>query len=518
MSNPQAQGSAPEHGINQEQQSQQNQDPWAKLFESAQANDIAQCKAWNDEVANLLIFAALFSAIVTAFLLEAYKTLEPDQSELAVALLVRLVIRFDNLTDLTLPSPLPDLPFTAEAPSVRIDLDKKWVLIRHLSPGLGKPIRFDDESETFPIDWKRGPIQDQIEGVLDFHDRHSSDPLMGHLAFQCLQHALPLNEIPETDDSHYNDYLLAIMKIMKHKMLLSRQKNLLLGGQYPSLFPELPKFGPNANVLGWVALLQLANDLHLPLGSLLGENRMTDSFLCLCNPANYKHFMDTEVGPGLVWLDTVDAKTPDPAFPKFVRTIGALFQGKEDQLTHGLPHQEEITKNFRKFFKDTKLRLDIVELMNLFMIIFKPMEKLTNGWHLISLGALLRCSAITFSLCQGTLLGDANNIMEMEESTLRKWLLFSDSVQGLHGSTSIIFDEAILVKKKFSDVSTALDAIPTLAVFFEQLSSRREQLKNHRQAVKRCQDETKRQIKVILEGIETRELEKIKARESASQG
>ncbi|KAF9522891.1 hypothetical protein CPB83DRAFT_776354, partial [Crepidotus variabilis] len=44
--------------------------------------DKARCDAWKDEVQNLLIFAGLFSAVVTAFVVESAKSLQTDPAEL----------------------------------------------------------------------------------------------------------------------------------------------------------------------------------------------------------------------------------------------------------------------------------------------------------------------------------------------------------------------------------------------------------------------------------------------------
>ncbi|CAA7262540.1 unnamed protein product [Cyclocybe aegerita] len=703
---PYDQGSASERQMNQEQQSQQNQDPWAKLFESAQANDIAQCKAWNDEVANLLIFAALFSAIVTAFLVEAYKMLEPDQSELAVALLIRLVMRFDNSTDLTLPSPLPDLPFTAEAPSVRIgiywtlslilslgssligivclqwlrehrsypeewsaelkftvfqmrsqmlrkwhvhtflaglpliiimslilffvglaefiislkitrltittavsilfftifivattaiptissltqasrtstsisqiplpspfkspqaqvlrfakwllhslgrwiinklvppreigpinrpvtsfglgikriakvsiewfrekfqpielphllqglhlildwtDLDREWVSIRHLSSfhllsqddldfGVISDTTFIGRSETFPVDWERGPIQDQLEGILDFYQRHSSDAGMRDLVFQCLQRSLPIND---ADATGFHVYFTGTMKIMNEKVRLWRPRGIHLPGldQLASgadffLFPGITHFHPKSDVLAHVALLQFAKNLHLPLEYSLGEKLVTQSFFCLFNPTNYRDIlpMEGQLGPGLVWASSLEGSTADGAptsgmLKSFLGSIGALFQVQEDWLIHGLPHQlreqENMTKTFRKFFNDTRFQETIVKLIDLLNIIFKPMATLTNDWRL------------------GILPDDDAKMPEDE--ILKKWLRLSDFVQGLH--VNLLRDEDTSARNRLMNVSRSLDTSPLMSIFSNQLSTRREWLKLHRRAVRNC--------------------------------
>ncbi|KAF5315225.1 hypothetical protein D9619_007528 [Psilocybe cf. subviscida] len=53
-------------------------DPWAILLEPLVEKDRAQCEEWIDEVQNILIFAGLFSAVVTAFAVESVKELQQD--------------------------------------------------------------------------------------------------------------------------------------------------------------------------------------------------------------------------------------------------------------------------------------------------------------------------------------------------------------------------------------------------------------------------------------------------------
>ncbi|TFK63053.1 hypothetical protein BDN72DRAFT_803606, partial [Pluteus cervinus] len=50
------------------------------------------CKAWKDEIENLLIFAGLFSAAVTAFVVESYQWLDvsPDPTAQLLAQLISL--------------------------------------------------------------------------------------------------------------------------------------------------------------------------------------------------------------------------------------------------------------------------------------------------------------------------------------------------------------------------------------------------------------------------------------------
>ncbi|KAH7064215.1 hypothetical protein BKA62DRAFT_589762, partial [Auriculariales sp. MPI-PUGE-AT-0066] len=55
---------------------------WSTYKRQAEEYDQAMVTAWNGSMDALLIFAALFSAVLTAFLLESYKDLKPDFTEL----------------------------------------------------------------------------------------------------------------------------------------------------------------------------------------------------------------------------------------------------------------------------------------------------------------------------------------------------------------------------------------------------------------------------------------------------
>ncbi|KZW01860.1 hypothetical protein EXIGLDRAFT_638055, partial [Exidia glandulosa HHB12029] len=62
--------------------------PIWKLYKKAAAHrDSRILRTWNSSIDTLLIFAALFSAVVTAFIIESYKLMQPDYAELTFKLL-----------------------------------------------------------------------------------------------------------------------------------------------------------------------------------------------------------------------------------------------------------------------------------------------------------------------------------------------------------------------------------------------------------------------------------------------
>ncbi|KAF8606997.1 hypothetical protein BDV93DRAFT_331841 [Ceratobasidium sp. AG-I] len=64
---------------------------WQMYVEEAKEHDDELVAGKNKNLDTMLIFAALFSAILTAFLIESKSMLEQDNSELTVALLLLVV-------------------------------------------------------------------------------------------------------------------------------------------------------------------------------------------------------------------------------------------------------------------------------------------------------------------------------------------------------------------------------------------------------------------------------------------
>ncbi|KAF5327806.1 hypothetical protein D9619_004714 [Psilocybe cf. subviscida] len=72
-------------------------DPYDYFLKPMLEKDTIQCDAWKDEVQNILIFAGLFSAVVTAFIIESYQRLQPDPNDTIVGLLVHIAERLDSM-------------------------------------------------------------------------------------------------------------------------------------------------------------------------------------------------------------------------------------------------------------------------------------------------------------------------------------------------------------------------------------------------------------------------------------
>ncbi|KAF9484149.1 hypothetical protein BDN70DRAFT_763842, partial [Pholiota conissans] len=86
--------------------------------------DTARCTAWKEEVGTLLIFAGLFSAVVTAFVIESYKFLQPDPNAAVVGLLFHIASNINNSSPFP-PSVDPSsilAPFSQTSSSARINI------------------------------------------------------------------------------------------------------------------------------------------------------------------------------------------------------------------------------------------------------------------------------------------------------------------------------------------------------------------------------------------------------------
>ncbi|KAJ7435321.1 hypothetical protein FB451DRAFT_1062715 [Mycena latifolia] len=63
---------------------------WAVYVSEAEKYDKALVESWKSDMEGMLIFAGLFSASLTAFLIESYKTLNPDSGDTTVKLLTQI--------------------------------------------------------------------------------------------------------------------------------------------------------------------------------------------------------------------------------------------------------------------------------------------------------------------------------------------------------------------------------------------------------------------------------------------
>ncbi|KAJ2921081.1 hypothetical protein H1R20_g16014, partial [Candolleomyces eurysporus] len=110
-------------------------DAWAVCFDLGRKYDKERCDAWRDEVDKLLLFAALFSAVVTAFTVESYKLLEVDHEESTAVLLFSIQQQLDNLVrqNTSAPPLLPNPKAAFKAPPYAVHVNVCWFLSLMLS-------------------------------------------------------------------------------------------------------------------------------------------------------------------------------------------------------------------------------------------------------------------------------------------------------------------------------------------------------------------------------------------------
>ncbi|KAF9053033.1 hypothetical protein BJ165DRAFT_1444946 [Panaeolus papilionaceus] len=70
--------------------SENDGDSWETIYNTVREHDDIMCDAWIDEVQNILIFAGLFSAVVTAFVVESQQLLEEDPAITTALLLSQI--------------------------------------------------------------------------------------------------------------------------------------------------------------------------------------------------------------------------------------------------------------------------------------------------------------------------------------------------------------------------------------------------------------------------------------------
>ncbi|KAF5327871.1 hypothetical protein D9619_004599 [Psilocybe cf. subviscida] len=99
-------------------------DPFDVLLKPLLERDSKQCDAWKDEVQNILVFAGLFSAVITAFIVESYQKLQPDPNDQIIMLLSRISDQLTTSPNATIAPLIPSAspPFTPSRSDVRINI------------------------------------------------------------------------------------------------------------------------------------------------------------------------------------------------------------------------------------------------------------------------------------------------------------------------------------------------------------------------------------------------------------
>lgn len=100
---------------------------WQRCSELAERYDKGMCEAYREQIDTLLVFAGLFSAVVTAFTVESYQWLYTDAGDVSVALLTQIA----NAVSTATPVAPPRTSAVSESTAVRINA--YWFLSLTLS-------------------------------------------------------------------------------------------------------------------------------------------------------------------------------------------------------------------------------------------------------------------------------------------------------------------------------------------------------------------------------------------------
>ncbi|KAG7091721.1 hypothetical protein E1B28_008122 [Marasmius oreades] len=118
-----------EHGAQHVFSLPQSSDCWKECLNMVDEYDANRCRGWREEIDTLLVFAGLFSAVVTAFSVESYKWLDTDPEDATAEILIHIANHL-NLLNSSLPTTIPT-KFNPPSSSIRINIC--WFLSLTLS-------------------------------------------------------------------------------------------------------------------------------------------------------------------------------------------------------------------------------------------------------------------------------------------------------------------------------------------------------------------------------------------------
>ncbi|KAJ3557453.1 hypothetical protein NM688_g1467 [Phlebia brevispora] len=110
-----------------EEKGESDTQAWAVVLEAMMKFDERQVSGWRNDLQNMLIFAGLFSAVATAFVIESYSWLQQDSSDTSAYLLMQISQQLSSFTfsngfiNSTAPVATPPT-FTPESVYVRINI------------------------------------------------------------------------------------------------------------------------------------------------------------------------------------------------------------------------------------------------------------------------------------------------------------------------------------------------------------------------------------------------------------
>ncbi|KDQ56010.1 hypothetical protein JAAARDRAFT_112881, partial [Jaapia argillacea MUCL 33604] len=104
-------------------------DGWTNCINAIRRYDENMVQGWKEDIDTLLVFAGLFSGVLTAFNIQSYQMLQQDEMQTSNLLLAQISLQLSNFTispafvNSTTPLSLPTIPpFQASPPAVRINI------------------------------------------------------------------------------------------------------------------------------------------------------------------------------------------------------------------------------------------------------------------------------------------------------------------------------------------------------------------------------------------------------------
>ncbi|KAK6995905.1 hypothetical protein R3P38DRAFT_2374909, partial [Favolaschia claudopus] len=132
---------------------------WSVYVSEAEKYDKALVDSWKSDMEGLLIFAGLFSAILTAFLIESYKTLTPDSGDDMKAVLIQISTQLSGIANgssVDLPAPESFVPPTSSLVCdllwfISLGLSLSCALIATLVEQWARDFKYKTEMRSAPV-------------------------------------------------------------------------------------------------------------------------------------------------------------------------------------------------------------------------------------------------------------------------------------------------------------------------------------------------------------------------------
>ncbi|KAJ7142031.1 hypothetical protein C8R43DRAFT_1071290, partial [Mycena crocata] len=132
---------------------------WSVYISEAEKYDQALVESWKSDMEGMLIFAGLFSGILTAFLIESYKTLTPDAGDGTLLLLAQISQQLSGIANGSAIEIIPAEPFVPSRTSlvcnalwfVSLGLSLSCALIATLVEQWAREFQHKSEMRSAPI-------------------------------------------------------------------------------------------------------------------------------------------------------------------------------------------------------------------------------------------------------------------------------------------------------------------------------------------------------------------------------